>query len=61
MAPWGGVLNDEEIAGVVNYIRTSWGNELGGTTAEHVKNLRQKYKGHLNWRVETLQKRTDTD
>ncbi len=56
MAPWGGVLNDEEVAGVVNYIRSSWGNSGEKTTAERVKQLREKHKGRRSWRAETLAK-----
>ena len=57
MAPWGSVLNDAEIAGVVNYIRSSWGNQLPLTTAEQVGQLRAKYEGHLSWRSETLKEK----
>jgi mono/diheme cytochrome c family protein len=27
MTPWGALLNDEQIASVLNYVLTSWGNE----------------------------------
>ena len=29
MPPWSGVLNNDQIAAVVSYIRSSWGNKAG--------------------------------
>lgn len=40
MPPWGTFLNDEEIAAVLTYIRTSWSNEAGPVTAEEVAKVR---------------------
>lgn len=42
MPPLGGILNDEQIAAVVNYIRTSFGNsyENDPATAETVAGMR---------------------
>ena len=54
MSAWGGVLNDEEIAGVINYVRSSWGNSGSSMSAERVKVLRSKYKGRRNWRADAL-------
>ncbi|CAF0701732.1 Cytochrome c class I [Candidatus Methylacidithermus pantelleriae] len=36
MPPWGPRLSDEEIAAIVNYIRSSWGNDFGTVTREDV-------------------------
>lgn len=36
MPPYGPVLNDEEVAAVVSYVRSSWGNVAGGVTAAQV-------------------------
>ena len=57
MAPWENVLTDHEIAGVINFIRGSWGNEsLYATdvpiTKERVKMIRAKYRGASNWTIE---------
>ena len=32
MPPFGQLLNDNDIAALVTYIRNSWGNEAGGVT-----------------------------
>ena len=40
MPPFGQVLNDNDIAMLVTYIRNSWGNEAGGTSALEVKRAR---------------------
>lgn len=36
MAPWEGVLTNAQIAGVITYIRTSWGNHATPVTAAQV-------------------------
>jgi mono/diheme cytochrome c family protein len=36
MPPWGSQLSDAQIAGVVTYIRTSWGNKASAVTAADV-------------------------
>lgn len=40
MPPFGQVLNDNDIAMLVTYIRNSWGNQAGGVTALEVKRAR---------------------
>ena len=40
MGPYAKVLNDQEIADVVTFIQTSWGNKGGTVTADQVKALR---------------------
>jgi heme/copper-type cytochrome/quinol oxidase subunit 2 len=40
MQPFGGRLNDEEVAAVVNHERTSWGNDGGTVDAEFVATVR---------------------
>lgn len=43
MPPFGDKLNNEQIAGVVNYLRTHFGNQFDGdTTADDVANIRHK-------------------
>ncbi|MFC4277284.1 c-type cytochrome [Achromobacter aloeverae] len=40
MPPFGQVLNDDDVAAVVSYIRNQWGNQAGGVTALQVKRAR---------------------
>ena len=40
MAPWGGVLNDEQIAAVLTYIRASFGNNAPAVDADLVRRVR---------------------
>ena len=40
MTPFGGLLNDEEIASVLTYVRNSFGNEASPITPEQVKAVR---------------------
>ena len=49
MSPWGAVLDDEEMANVLTYIRSSWDNTGGAVTAEEVKVIRDTYNGHSPW------------
>lgn len=42
MAPMGAGLSDPELAAVLTYLRSSWGNEAGAVTAEDVKNIRAR-------------------
>jgi mono/diheme cytochrome c family protein len=44
MTPWGAMFSDEEIANVVTYIRTSWGNTASGVTAADVAKVRAATK-----------------
>jgi mono/diheme cytochrome c family protein len=48
MVAWGGVFSDEEIAAVITYIRQNkdWGNNAPAVTADRVKAVREKIKGH---------------
>jgi mono/diheme cytochrome c family protein len=41
MAPYADVLNDQQIADVVSFIQTSWGNAGGKATADQVAKLRK--------------------
>jgi mono/diheme cytochrome c family protein len=40
MPPWGGVLKDPEIAAVITYIRSAWGNHAAPVTAAKVASIR---------------------
>jgi mono/diheme cytochrome c family protein len=41
MAPYARELNDEQVAAVVNFIQTSWGNQGGTVTARQVAKVRK--------------------
>lgn len=44
MQPWKNDLTDQEIADVLNYIRTNWGNAAAEITAENVAEVRDATK-----------------
>ena len=44
MTPFGGMLNDEEIAAVLTYVRNSFGNQASVISAEKVKEVRAQTK-----------------
>ena len=55
MPPWGGSLDDEQIAQVSTYIRTSWGNDAAAVTADEVARVRAATEGRKNpWTAEEL-------
>jgi mono/diheme cytochrome c family protein len=43
MPPWGGGLDDAEVAAVATYVRSNFGNEAGPVTAETVARIRAQY------------------
>jgi mono/diheme cytochrome c family protein len=47
MPPIGGTFSDEQIAGVLTYIRNSWGLHAGAVGVETVAKVRQQVKGRL--------------
>ena len=47
MAPMGAGLSDADLAAVLTYIRTSWGNNYGTVTAEDVKAARSANGGSV--------------
>jgi mono/diheme cytochrome c family protein len=47
MQPWKNDLSDQEIADVLTYVRTSWGNAADAVTAEQVKEQRDLTKGKI--------------
>lgn len=46
MAPMGAALSDADLAAVLTYIRTSWGNKAGAVSADDVKAIRASAAGH---------------
>ena len=52
-----GSLDDQEIADVLSYIRTSWGNKQPEITTEEVKTVRAKYSSrNTPWTAAELEK-----
>ena len=43
MTPWGNQLNDEQIAAIMTYVRSSWGNNAPPVSPEAVAQVRSKY------------------
>ncbi len=55
MPAWKDALTDAQIAGIVSYIRASWGNTAGPLTMDQVKGLREKYKDKTDtWKAAAL-------
>jgi mono/diheme cytochrome c family protein len=46
MPAMGAAMSDDDLAGVLTYIRNSWGNKGGPVTADEVKVLRAKLGAH---------------
>lgn len=55
MPAFGGQFSDAEVAAVVSYIRTSWGNDAGEIDAEQVSELRSRFGDHPAWEGGQLQ------
>jgi mono/diheme cytochrome c family protein len=55
MPPWGGGLNDAEVAAVATYVRSTWGNKAPAVTAATVKRLRDQYASRKTpWTAQEL-------
>ncbi len=44
MTPWGAMFSDQEVANVVTYIRSQWGNKASAATAADVARVRAATK-----------------
>ena len=44
MTPFGGLLNNQEVADVLTYVRNSFGNKGTAISAEHVQKVREAVK-----------------
>jgi mono/diheme cytochrome c family protein len=55
MQPWG-MLTDDDIANVLTYARSQWGNSAGPVTAAQVKAIRDKIGSRGAWTVDELTK-----
>jgi mono/diheme cytochrome c family protein/lysophospholipase L1-like esterase len=57
MTAFGAILKDEEVAGVLTYVRNSWGNKADPVSAETVKKVREATKDRsIFWKPEDLLK-----
>jgi len=58
MTAFGAILKkDEEVAGVLTYVRNSWGNKADPVSAETVKKVREATKDRsIFWKPEELLK-----
>ena len=57
MPEWGSRLSNEEVAAVLTYIRTSWGNSADQITPELVDKIRNETANRTtSWTAEELQK-----
>ncbi len=54
MPPQGDKLSDEEVAAVLSYVRSSWGNNAPAVSADLVKQIRETHKGHGPWTAQEL-------
>ena len=55
MPPWGGFLNDEQVAQVLTYVRSNFGNEADAVTTEEVASIRELTKDRKEvWTMEDL-------
>jgi hypothetical protein len=56
MTPWGGVLKDEQIAAILTYIRSEWGNSAPPISKEFVAMIREETRGRqAAWTQKELQ------
>ena len=53
MQPWG-MLSDDDIANVLTYARSQWGNAASAVTAAQVTAIRAKVGSHSAWSVDEL-------
>ena len=55
MQPWG-MLSDDDVANVLTYARSQWGNTAGPVTAAQVKAIREKLGNRGTWTADELKK-----
>ncbi len=56
MTPFGGILRDDQIANVLTYIRSEWGNNAPAITAEQVAAIRAEFGARGPWTADELMK-----
>jgi quinoprotein glucose dehydrogenase len=58
MPPWGGFLDDEQIASILTHVRTSWGNRASAVSAEEVGRVRAATQSQTGmWTAEELMRK----
>ena len=57
MAAWRNLLSDEEIAGVITYVRSSWGNTGDPYSPEKVRQLREQFKERPSFTARELKEK----
>ncbi len=55
MQPWG-MLSDDDVANVLTYARSQWGNTASPVTATQVKTIREKMGNRGTWTADELKK-----
>ena len=59
MMPWGQALSDEQIAAILTYERSSWGNTAGAVTADEVAAVRKATASRTTqWTIKELESAT---
>lgn len=56
MPPWGATLSDDDVANVLTYIRSSWGNSAGPVEPGLVAPIREAHPNRAPWTEEELRK-----
>ena len=56
MSPLGPMLTDEQLAEVITYVRSNFGNKASAVTVDQVKQWRAKYNGKPMWKRADLEK-----
>ena len=60
MPPWKTFLSDEEVAAVLTYIRSAWGNNASPVTSQEVGLVRNATKGRTTpWTTEELKEQAN--
>lgn len=54
MTPFGGILRDDQVANVLTYIRSEWGNSAPAITAEQVAAIRAEFGSRAPWTAAEL-------
>jgi mono/diheme cytochrome c family protein len=62
MPPWKPVLSDDQIAAILTYVRSEWGNKAPPVTAEQAKKIRDLEKDRETpWSADELSKIPEKD
>lgn len=56
MPPHGPTLDDRQIAAVLSYVRSAWGNRSSEVAIETVTEMRAEFDGHAPWTAAELEK-----